>query len=74
MTYVSLILALLRLVNLLVETAQQRRWMKAGEDAEIARAAESLHRKTEAGKKIWEKVDAMSESEVDAALRDLEPK
>lgn len=71
---VSIILALLKLANVLMSTALQKKWMQAGADAEIAKISESISRKTIASKAIWEKVDAMSDQDVDAALRGLEPK
>lgn len=74
MNIVSLILALLKFVNNLMNMVEREKFRQDGRNEEIARAAESIHRKTEAGKKIWEKVDAMSEKEVDDALRNLEPR
>ena len=74
MSYVSLILALLKFVNNLMDWVQREKYMKAGADAEIAKVSAAILKKTESGKKIWEKIDAMGSDEVDAALRDLEPK
>lgn len=74
MTWVSLILAVLKVVNGLMDYVNREKLMKAGADAEIAKVSAAILQKTEAGKKIWEKVDAMSEAEVDAGLRGLEPK
>lgn len=74
MSYVSLILALLKFVNNLMDWVQREKYMKAGADAEIAKVSAAILKKTESGKKIWERIDAMGSDEIDAALRDLEPK
>jgi hypothetical protein len=71
---IAIISALLKLVNLLVDVAQQNKWMKAGADAEIAKTSAAILAKTAAGKAIMEKVNALSDSDVDIALRGLEPK
>lgn len=70
---ISLILGLLKFVNFLADMAAQNKWMKAGADSEIAKTSEAILRKTAAGKKIMEKVDAMDDETVDAELRRLEP-
>ena len=43
-------------------------------DDEIAREAAEIMKKTSAGKAILEKVNALSDDDVDAQLRGLEPK
>lgn len=71
---ISLILGLVRFATFLADLAVKNKWMQAGKDAEVARASADLLRKTIAGKKIMERVDAMSSEDVDIGLRDLEPK
>jgi hypothetical protein len=74
LTYVSLILAILKLINTLMDYVNKEALMKAGADAEIAKTSAAILRKTQAGKAIMEKVDAMSNKEVDDGLTALEPK
>ncbi len=70
-TWPEIILAVLKLVNAIMGAIEQDKWMKAGADAEIAKISASILRKTAAGKAIMEKVDAMSDADVDAELRRL---
>jgi hypothetical protein len=51
-----------------------QRQFKAGVDSEIAKIALAIAGKTAAGKKIMEKVNALSAADVDAELTGLEPK
>ena len=74
MSWVSLALALLKLVNAIMTWARERELISEGYDKAIAEASQSILLKTEAGKKIMEKVNALSEADVDAGLRGLEPK
>jgi hypothetical protein len=74
MSWVSLALALLRFVSSLLTWARERELISEGYDKAIAEQSAAILRKTDAGKKILEKVNAMSPSEVDSGLRDLEPK
>jgi heme exporter protein D len=60
MTWLSLALTLLKIVSSI---------MKA-----IAETTQEILRKTAVGKQLMEQVDAMSDSQVDDALRNLEPK
>ena len=73
-TWPEIILLLLRIVNAIIEQVNQDKWIKAGADAEIAKAAAEIMKKTAAGKAIWEKVNALSDADLDAALRNLESK
>lgn len=61
----------LRLVLALVNWVQDRQQFKAGQDAEIARHAVAILDKTEAGKRIMEKINAMPDGELDALIDDL---
>jgi hypothetical protein len=74
LTWGSIILAALKLINAIMGAVNREKWMQAGADAEIAKISAAILQKTEAGKKIMERVNAMSPEEVDAGLRDLEPK
>jgi hypothetical protein len=74
MSWISLALALLKFVNTIMMWARERELISQGYDKAIAEVTQSILVKTTAGKKIMEKVNALSEAEVDAGLRDLEPK
>lgn len=71
--YVQLALVLLQLAQTFVNWAKQSQALQAGEDTAVAKAATAVLSETAAGKAILEKVAAMSDSEVDKALKDLEP-
>lgn len=73
-SWLSLALALLKLVNGIMTWARERELISQGYDQAIAEVSQSILIKTTAGKAIMEKVNAMSVEEVDAGLRDLEPK
>lgn len=73
-TWASVILLALKIINAIMGAVNREKWMQAGADAEIAKAALAVLSRTEAGKKIMERVNAMSDAEVDTGLRDLEPK
>lgn len=74
MSWISLALALLKFVNSLMTWARERELISEGYDKAIAEETQSILAKTTAGKAIMEKVNAMSEQEVDDGLRDLEPR
>lgn len=74
MTWASIILGLLKLANLILGAINRDKWIKAGEDAEIAKASAALLAKTEYARKVRERVNAMDDNALDRALRDLEPK
>lgn len=72
-TYAGLVLALLKFVNELMNYVDHEQARQAGVDSEIAKASLAIAKKTAAGKAIMEKVNALSDSDVDAGLRGLEP-
>lgn len=74
MTWVQIVLLVLKLANALFDFAKKQRYIEQGRDEEIARATAALLAKTEWAKGVREKIDAMDESAIDAALRDLEPR
>lgn len=69
----SIILAILKLINVFMSFAQERQLIQAGADAEIAKASASILLKTESAKQVMQEVTAMTEKQVDAALKGLEP-
>lgn len=73
-TWAEIILLLLRIVNALMGEAEKNKWMKAGADAEIAKVSAAILAKTATGKAILEKVNALSDADVDAGFRGLEPR
>lgn len=73
-TWAEIVLLFLKLANAIMGQINDQRQFKAGADAEIAKISASILRKTQAGKAMMEKVDAMSEADVDAGLVGLEPK
>jgi len=74
MSWLSLALAMLKLVNMIMGYMRERELISKGYDKAIAEVTQSILVKTEAGKKIMERVNGMSPEEVDAGLRGLEPK
>jgi hypothetical protein len=74
MSWISLALALLKFVNQIMNYARERELISQGHDQAIAEVSQEILRKTDAGKALLEKVNRMSDAEVDAGLRGLEPK
>lgn len=74
MSWISLALTLLKIVNTIMTWARERELISEGYDKAIAEVSQSILVKTAAGKAIMEKVNGMSPEEVDAGLRGLEPK
>jgi len=70
----GLALAALKFVNFIMGFINREQLMEAGRQEEIAKVSAEIMRKTAAGKAMWEKVNAMSPADVDAALIGLEPK
>jgi hypothetical protein len=73
-TWVNLIILILQVVNKLIDYVQNQGLIQQGHDEEIANQALAIAKKTAKGKEIMEKIDAMSETQVDDALRGLEPR
>jgi hypothetical protein len=74
MNWLSLALTLLKIVSTIMNWARERGLIDQGYDQAIAAAAQEIMRKTAVGKAILEKVNAMSDAEVDDGLRGLEPR
>lgn len=73
MNWLSLILAVLSLVDKFTDWAIERKWIAEGARREIAKAQIESARKSGYAKEIMAEVDAMSDSAVDDGLRGLEP-
>lgn len=74
MTLAQIVLLVLQIVQSIMRQIDSATLMKAGKDAEIAKVSASILGMTQAGKAILERVNAMSEGEVDTGLKGLEPK
>jgi uncharacterized protein YjbI with pentapeptide repeats len=72
-TIPEIVLLGLKIVNAIMTEVHDTKAYQAGTDAEIAKVSAAILRKTQAGKAIMEKVDAMDDKDVDAGLRGLEP-
>lgn len=73
-TWAKAILVGLQLIEALTTWLREKQQMDAGADREIAKITASILVKTQAGKEILARVSGMSDEEVDAALKELEPK
>ena len=72
--WAKVILLFLQLVDKVYDFAVKQGYVKQGRDEVIAEIAMKIAARAASKKAIQEKVDAMSEDEVDADLRGLEPK
>lgn len=73
MSWVSIILGLLKLANVVFQWVQEQKWINEGELKAIAKSSAEILRKTNYAKHALEELTAMSDSDVDKFLRDLEP-
>lgn len=71
LTGLKLALLVLQMLDKLFDHWRAKGLIDQGRQEEIAATAERIAVKTGVRKVIWEKVDAMSEEEVDEALADL---
>lgn len=72
--WAKVILLFLQLVDKIYDFAVKQGYVQQGRDEVIAEVALRIAERSARRKYIQEKVDAMSDDEVDAGLRDLEPK
>lgn len=73
-SWVSLALALLKLINGILSWARERELISQGQDIEIAKQTAAILAQTEYAKNVRQKIATMDAKAVDDALRDLEPK
>jgi hypothetical protein len=73
-TWAEIVLLILKIANAIMGEIGNQRQFQAGADAEIAKISAAILAKTAAGKAIMEKVNALSDADVDAQLIGLEPK
>lgn len=64
----------LQLILALVSWLREKGQLQAGADQEIAKASAAILLKTESAKAILAQVTAMTDAQVDEALKQLEPK
>lgn len=74
MAWASIILTALKIINQIMGVVQQQKWIQSGHDQAIAEETKAILARTVAGKAIMDKINAMSDAQVDDALRGLEPK
>lgn len=74
MDWFKIVLLLLQVANRIADIVREKGQMDAGRDRALAEASASILAKTQAGKEILTTVSGMTEDEVDAALKALEPK
>lgn len=73
MTYVKIILALLQIVEAILDWSKEKRLRQEGVDEEVARATARILQKTTFAKKTLGEANGMSESDILDYLRSLEP-
>jgi hypothetical protein len=73
MSYIKIILALLQIVDAILDWSKERRFKQEGADEEIARAAIRVLQKTEYSKRMLTQARSMSESDILDYLQSLEP-
>ena len=73
MTWVSVILTLLKLADTLFSYFQQQKWISEGEAIAVAKASAEIMRKSNYAKQALEEFSAKSDSDIDDFLRNLEP-
>ena len=73
MSWVSIILLTLKIVNAVTGWIRDQQGIQAGEDKEIARASATILLSTQSAKAIMAEVTAMTDEQVDATLKGLEP-
>lgn len=70
-TWPEIVLLVLRIANAIMTEVHDQKSFQAGVDAEIAKVSAAILAKTQAGKALMEKVNAMSETDVDTELGKL---
>lgn len=73
MTWASIILKILELVQWMIAEGERRRWIAEGEAKQIARASAEVIRKQEFGRAALRHVSGLPDADVDDLLRSLEP-
>lgn len=74
MIWVQLAIAALKFISTYIERARNQELLTEGQRQEIARHSLAIAAKVHTRDQIREQVDAMSDEQVDAGLREFEPK
>lgn len=74
MTVLQIVFYLLKISNTVLSWAYQQKFYNEGMDAAIAKEAASILQQSKFAKDILDEISGLDESDVDARLRDLEPK
>jgi hypothetical protein len=74
MDIIGLVLAILKLANVVMGYVDRGRSRQDGRNEVIAQTLAEIADKAGAQRALKEKINAMPEAEVDSGLRDLEPK
>jgi hypothetical protein len=72
-SWVSIILLTLRVVDAITNWLRDQQGIQAGEDKAIAKASAAILLKTQSAKAVLAEVTAMTDAQVDATLKGLEP-
>lgn len=70
-TYIQIALLLLQVANSFVTWIRNKQTLDAGEDRAVAKAALIILERTETGKRLMEKIDAMPDRDLDRLIDDL---
>lgn len=71
--YAQIALTMLKIASALIDWAKAKGQYDAGQDAQIAKATAELLVKTQSAKAIMQNMTGMTEEQVDATLKGLEP-
>lgn len=74
MDFIGLVLAILKLVNFIMDYVNREQLKQDGRDEEIARQTAAILAKTEYARNVREKISTLDDEALNTALRDLEPK
>jgi len=74
MSWFSLIGPVLAIIRMLVEIGQQNKWIKVGEDRQLAADLAAVLMMTEAGRNALREISSLGDDELDVFLRNLEPR
>ena len=73
-TIVSILLTVLKLVGTGISWLKEKQLLDAGSDRALAEASTKLLMQMQSARETMQKASGMNETQVDAALKDLEPK
>lgn len=71
-TWAKVILAVLSLIEKLLDEAEKRHWLNEGEKRQIAKALAEQTRKTEYAQQTLAEISKLNDADTDALLRTLE--